>query len=213
MLRIANRGKQESGWTKDQVIAGLLKFKEIHGRFPKSRECDSFEFLPSGRSIERNFGGILALRKDLGINEEYHRGDYRRDLAHKINDRGREIEMDLEKFLIAKFGEVAVHREKPVGEGRERLDFIVYFRGGLFGIDIFFADNLHSLRSVVNIKQNKYVSFSPLVYFVCANGELSQEQLDRATQEKDKPLRSNIKLVTLKTLQETLEGHKALSIS
>jgi hypothetical protein len=101
MLRRKRSGRQDGEWTKDQVIAGLLKFYEIHNRFPKASEIDTYEYLPTARSIQRNFNGILALKTELGIKDIYHAGPYRSQIAKDINslndklDKYRGVDFDL----------------------------------------------------------------------------------------------------------------------
>lgn len=64
-LRKAQRGGQPGIWTKQDILIGLKYFYELYNRYPTSREIDAFEYLPSSRSIQRQFGGLISLRKDL----------------------------------------------------------------------------------------------------------------------------------------------------
>lgn len=177
LLRQSKLGRQEEVWTKDQVISGLLKFYEEHGRFPKSLECDNYPYLPTGRTIQRNFGGIAALRTELGINESYASGAYRASIAREVGLRGRLAEETFYKQCVDVFGEVAVHREFPLQGGRFRLDIVVYHKTGKIGADIFFAKDLKNLRTLLFTKIGKYTTFPWPVYLVSANPEIKQSDV------------------------------------
>lgn len=213
MLRKARLGRQEGEWTKDQVIAGLLKFYEEHGRFPKVEECDSYAYLPSGRSIQRSFGGLLKLRQELGIAENYHQGAYRTDLSRMINERGRRSEEAIGEYLVGLFGEVAVHRESPVPGTKERLDFIVYHRDGKFGIDVFYPANLRNLQKIINIKEKKYRSFYDKLFFVSLNPAVVQEAIDGIISHKKNLLQKSNFVVTEVEFKKQLRFFKPLFFS
>ncbi len=184
MLRKSKLGRQDGEWTKDQVIAGLLKFYEEFGRFPKASEINAYPYLPTARSIQRNFGGIQTLKDELGIKEDYHKGKYRSELMVQVNDRGREIEEKLGSTLVRRFSEICVHREFPLTGGRQRLDFVVYSKEGRFGIDVFFAESRHSLQTNIQIKQSRYDAFSDQLLLVCGNEDICQDAIDQILSNK-----------------------------
>lgn len=187
-IRKASSGRQKK-WIKDQVLAGLLRFYEDFGRFPMIRECDNYKYLPSGRSIQRNFGGLIELRKELGIKEEYHCGENRKRLCTIINKRGSEREDKLYRQLIDIFGDVCVHREKSAPGCKERLDFVIYYRGGRIGVDVFFARDRYNLKTIIQMKNNKYKTFEENLYFVCSNPDITDVDIERVVANKKIPYR------------------------
>jgi hypothetical protein len=196
-LRNSKLGKQDT-WTRDQIIDGIKRFIEINKRFPKAQEFDSFDYLPSARSVQRSFGGLLDLKKELGIIEDYHRGTYRSEIAFRINSRSLNIETDLGTFLDSEFGEVCVHRERRASpENKERLDFVVYTKEGRFGVDVFYASNTHSLKGCLLIKSKKYLNFSDPLFFVSANKGISQEEINFIVSQKISPMGISVEALTM----------------
>ncbi len=100
-------------WTKENILDGLTKFFDETNRYPTSFEIDANEFLPSSRQIQRSFGGLPKLRKELGLKiSNYTKGRVRSDLAKALSKRGSMSERYFEKILVDKFGEYFVHVEK-----------------------------------------------------------------------------------------------------
>ncbi|MCA9342635.1 hypothetical protein KC950_01320 [Candidatus Saccharibacteria bacterium] len=65
MDKARKAGLGQNSWTKDELRAGFEKFKNINGRYPTSHEIDSFPYLPSARSIQRTFGGLVEIRQQV----------------------------------------------------------------------------------------------------------------------------------------------------
>lgn len=82
--RKQRNGKQK-GWTSEQLKIGFLKFYELHGHYPTSHEVDAFEFLPSSRSMQRRFGGLVEVRKALELKSspDFRTGTYSSERAKK----------------------------------------------------------------------------------------------------------------------------------
>lgn len=188
-------------WTIQKINDGFEQFRSEHGRLPKAHEVDEITYLPSSRSIQKRFGGLEALRKELGYtNLHFGKGEYRSKIASQVNGRGRKAEIELESVLCKMFGEVFVHTEKIFDSSKNRIDFYIYCPSGNFGIDIFYAETLRNLQSNVNIKMKKYTNFQDQLYLVCANRAFKQDELDHCTQSKIKPFSDNFQLVTLDRL-------------
>jgi hypothetical protein len=54
-------------WTKERVLQALRIYVDTHGRYPSAHEIDDHPHFPSSKHIQRQFGGLVALRKELGI--------------------------------------------------------------------------------------------------------------------------------------------------
>lgn len=211
MARKAGVGRQ-TAWSRDEILEGVKLFIDDHGRFPMSHEMDKFEYLPSARSIQRNFGGLIELKKELGITDEYHRGQARSKISAAIGLRGLNIEDEMRNQLVARFGQVAVHCQPRIEGSKERLDFIVYHKAGHFGVDVFFADSIESLQGSVNIKQAKYKHFTGQLYFVSA-GDFSDAQLKAVKESKKNKLTLHIKLVTTNEFYRLVHFFRPLLIT
>jgi hypothetical protein len=68
-LRTQKAGSQEP-WEIEELRAGLENFNTEHGRYPTAPEIDTYPYLPSARTIERRFGGVIGLRKTLGLDTQ-----------------------------------------------------------------------------------------------------------------------------------------------
>ena len=148
-------------WTKEKIKEGLQKYYNEFGRYPTAHEIDKYPYLPSSRQIQRRFGGLPELRKQLGIEiTDYTRGETRSHKAEIIGKRGLNYEKDIQKILIKHFGEIFVHEQKPFNDYSGRLDFFVYAKDEKFGVDVFYAEDIHSLTGCINYKQRSYKGFS-----------------------------------------------------
>ncbi len=179
----------ETIWTLANIKAGFDKFILEEGRLPTAHEIDNTNFLPSSRQIQRGFGGLKRLRQDLGYEDiDFGSGENRSASATKSSIRGLKSEQELEIELIHQFGELYVHTEKRYGRQGSRLDFMVFTPEGNIGIDIFYPNTIRTLQSNVNIKIPKYLDFPKSVplYFVCANLELSEDDIEYAAMHMGK---------------------------
>jgi len=193
-------------WTIETIKMGFEKFRGEFNRLPKALEIDKLSYLPSSRFIQKRFGGLESLRKQMGYADtNFGKGLYRTQIANRVNLRGRDAELELQRKLGKIFGEVFVHTEKIFDHSKNRVDFYIYSPDGNIGIDIFFTDSLHSLQSNVNIKMHKYKNFAEKLYLVSANDTLLQSQLDYFVKSKLKALPENIKLVTTQTLLKLMQ--------
>lgn len=190
-----------SVWTVQKIKEGFERFEREYGRLPTAPEIDRLEYLPSSRQIQRKFGGLEKLREVLGYKDtNFGRGDYRSKITLRVNKKGRETELELEKILRNRFNEVFVHTERVFDDSKNRVDFYIYSPDGNFGIDVFYTDTIHDLQNNINLKIDKYLKFPNQLYIVVANPNFAQEDLDKYSKEKRKVLPANIAIFTMKTL-------------
>lgn len=196
----------EIKWTLDKIREGFERFKVENGRLPISPEIDKLDYLPSARQLERRFGGVRKLRAMLGYKEtDFGRGEYRRAISVRTGKRGRDAELELEKKLREKFGEVFVHTERIFDDSKNRVDFYVYTPSGNFGIDIFYTNTIRDLQKNINLKIDKYHNFKEPLYFVVGNDGFDQKTLDDYVNSKKKALSNVTEIVNLDTLYKIIE--------
>lgn len=210
-IRRSQVGNQDA-WSKEDVIDGIKKFLKENKRFPKAMEFKTCLYLPTVRSIQRTFGGLIRLKKELGITENYHSGEYRSAIAKKINLRGQNDERKLGAELENIFGEVCVHYQGLAGSRKERFDFVVFHTKGKFGVDTFFPSDVINLGIIVGNKQKKYSLFPGLIYFVVMNEEITDDQIHKILQNKDNQLRENISVLTFGDFIKRMGDYQRLSI-
>lgn len=211
----------------ENIKQGLERFHYEHGRYPTAEEIDAYPHLPSSRQIQRAFGGLLALRKQLGLEiTNYAQGMVRSEQASLINARGSEAERRIESRLISHFGEYFVHAEKPLYKyftesdfdksiGKRRADFLIYHREGVFCVDVFVARNIHTLKRIINIKERTYSGLSIEIFFV--NGGLTHssanQDIIRFINNKHRKLENNMHILNEKDFLSHILMIKPLTIT
>jgi len=199
-LRIARLGNQDGKWTRSQISAGLQKFYEVYGRYPTSREIDAFEYLPSARSIQRKYGGLISIRKELipESHADYTKGAYRSAKAKESWHRAAKYEEEFYNFLLEHFDPVAVHEHKIMRPGNIASDFYIYTSesDGVV-IDLFYAQDLFSLSSIVSIKLKRYVGLPYRIIFVLVgNQTITAQRIQKLMLNRISSLPKNISIDT-----------------
>ena len=212
--------KQRSGnqkpWTVQQLKAGLLEFYKKHGRYPTATEVDAYEYLPSARTIERSHGGLVELRKRLGLGKEYdyRAGSHSSKRAHTINERAHKVEQRVYSFLCQRFGQELVHREYFVADDkRTRVDFFVYDNSSNFCVDVFYPKDMRNLIGCLNSKLIKYQRMRELlqntpVIFLQMNEEIQQDALNTLLKRKKNPVQGNQQLMAWEKFQSICKTRK-----
>jgi len=193
-------------WTVEKIKEGFDRFWSENNRLPTAPEIDQLDYLPSSRQIQRKFGGLEKLRAVLGYEDtHFGKGAYRSEIANRVNSKGRDTEISLEKILREKFQEVFVHTERIFDDSKNRVDFYVYSPDGNFGIDVFYTEIMRDLQKNINIKIDKYQKFPHQLFLVVGNNNFEQKELDEYMISKKKALPQNTTITTLKTLFEIIK--------
>ncbi|OJI08437.1 hypothetical protein BK005_00810 [bacterium CG10_37_50] len=217
-LRTQKTGGRQIPWTLEELSTGLAKFYADKGHYPTGPEVDTFPYLPSARSIERRFGGIIKLRQTLKLNSQsdFRTGQHSTRRAHLINQRSNKTENTVNDFLVEKFGKEFVHREYFfVDDKRTRADFFVYDKNGGFCVDVFYPGTKRNLQGCLNSKLNKYTSEYMRQYpviFLQMNKGINQGILDTLVQNKKKLLGADQHLMAWESFTEFCHGRKRLSL-
>ena len=158
-LRAKKKGGQQKPWTQEEILAGFEHFYNEYGRYPTANEVDYYTYLPSARTIERNFGGLVSFRKEIKQDgqDDYRKGEHSSKRASTINKRSNTTEFEIYNILIKQFGKEFVHREYLFSyDARTRADFFVYTMNGNFCVDVFYPSDIRNLMGCVNSKIKKY---------------------------------------------------------
>ena len=200
-MRRQKPGKQKI-WNIADLKKGFEKFNTLYGHYPASHEIDTFAFLPSARSIQRSFGGLVHIRKELGFNTSFdlRTGEYSSNRAKKINARAHTIEKSIYDYLVTIFGVEYVHREYFFTDDRRtRTDFFVYCRDGNFSADVFFPNDKRNFIGCLNSKMRTYKDTAMLQYpviFLQMNEWISKEEIQAMLARKKNKLRENQQVMT-----------------
>lgn len=216
-LRIQKSGGQRP-WTIDELRAGLEDFYTKNSRYPTAPEVDAHPYLPSARSIERSFGGLVELRKELGLDaqSDYREGAHSSARAYKINARAHGVEQEVYAFLTNRFGKQFVHREYFfIDDKRTRADFFVYDKTSGFCVDVFYPSDRRNLIGCLNSKLAKYqgpqMNQYPVI-FLQMNKELNQELLDAVIRNKKNKLLAGHHLYSWDSFKGFCEKRSPLKI-
>ena len=208
-LRRASSGNQQP-WTDDELLSGFRKYFEVYKRYPTALEIDAFEFLPTSRSIQRSYGGLVAIRKKLKIGDviDYTKGAYRSKKASVAYKRAQDYEKLFYEYLISKVPEVRVHEHKIIRPGNVACDFFVYTgdtRG--IAIDLFYTDEVRSISSIVNTKIKTYKNAIryPIYFVLMCDNRVDQKKVDAITLNRKILLPDNITVTTEQHFKENFK--------
>jgi len=202
-------------WSKERIKSAFDEFVKLNGRLPTAPEIDQSSTLPSSRQIQRKFGGLRALRAELGYEvTDFGSGDFRSQIAKTHGLRGSNAERLLEQKLIERFGELFVHTEKLYGRGKNRVDFFVYAKNSNFGIDVFTTETTRDLQKNINIKVDKYLDFPKNIplYFALASVSLTELDVKKSLDNMSKLAKlPNLRVLTLDYLYSEIDNYAVIS--
>ncbi|MEI7426161.1 MAG: hypothetical protein WCK16_04550, partial [Candidatus Moraniibacteriota bacterium] len=202
-------------WTLEKVKDGFDEFYKLHNRYPTAYDVDDFDSLPSSRQIQRRFGGLEKLRKDLGLEiKNYTSGDDRSGKIVAFNKRGRECENIVYQVLINFFDEKFIHIEKPTCgnavvstyDNKSRYDFYVYAKPSNFAIDVFGTNDTRGIITNMNMKEKKYnkLSIQEDIYFVYFGNNIDKNKIKTWIINKKNKLPHTWKVVDLDEFKSSL---------
>ncbi len=192
-LRAQKIGSQEP-WKLEELKAGLEDFNTTHGHYPTAPEIDVHPYLPSARTIERKFGGVIGLRKALGLDTQtdLREGAHSSKRASTINVQAREVKKEVLTYLSKYF---VRHSVQPgysfFDDKRSRVDFFVQDDSGGFCVDVLYPSDKRNLIGCLNSKLMKYQGLQMNQYtviFLQMNKQLDQNILDSVIKNKKKKL-------------------------
>ena len=204
-------------WTIDKIKQGFEKFYSEKGRYPTSAEIDEYPDLPSSRQIERRYGGVPQLRKELGLEgpHDFTKGQYSSDRARTIGLRSIKLEHSVNEYLVSIFGKPFVHREYLFTDDRRtRTDFFVYCANGNFCTDVFYPKDKRNLSGCLNSKLGTYggpYACKYPVVFLMMNENISEEVIQNVLKNKTNKLHGNHSVMTFTQFKKFCAGKRPLA--
>ncbi|MFH0969597.1 MAG: hypothetical protein V1804_03765 [Patescibacteria group bacterium] len=211
-------------WNLEKVREGFKKFHEEYGRYPTSNEIDDFKHLPSARQIQRSLGGLVSLRKEIGLSvENYSSGEERSKISTDLGKRGKNCEYLVYDFLKGIFKESFVHVERPISIcsdmnsedwGRNRFDFYVYAKPNNFAVDVFGTRDFRCFLKVMNIKEGKYKMTKKMkrgewLYFVYFSDFNLKDRINLWLSRKRELMPANWKILNFDEFKEEIRSYKS----
>lgn len=217
-LRIQKSDRLKKKWIVDDIKSGLKRFYIENKRYPTATEVDDYPYLPSAKTIQRRFGGLVAFRDSINLSgqNDFRSGKYSRERAFKINKRAHLMEEMVFKYLLEAFGKEFVHREYFFTDDmRTRADFFVYDADNGFCVDVFYPNNRKNLVGCLNSKLDKYLDKYmrqyPIIYLQM-NEEIEQDTLDAVIENKKRKLPAGQYLMSWQSFQKFCSKKKPLQI-
>ncbi len=214
-LRAQKSGNQEP-WKLAELRAGLENFYTKNGYYPTATEIDAHPYLPSARTIERTFGGLVELRKVLGLDtqSDLREGAHSSKRASTINVQARKVEKEVLTYLSKIFGGQSVHPKYSfIDDKRTQVDFFVYGGSNGFCVDVFYPSDRRNLIGCLNSKLTKYqgpqMNQYPVI-FLQMNKEIGQAVLDAVIKNKKKKLLAGHQLLSWDSFVEFCNKKKLL---
>ncbi len=207
-------------WTYEEIKEGFEEFFKEFNRYPTALEIDAYEYLPSSRSLQRTFGGLVQVRKKLFPDQihDYTTGEHRSKVASNNFKRAQDYEEAFYDRLAQNFKPLAVHEHKVMRPGRIACDFFLY-TNDIEGvcIDLFYAKDAFSLAGVINNKIRRYsVLRCPIIFILLHDGSLSSSILNAQLKNKKLQIPDNITIMNSDTFWEEhvyeLKDHSIFSI-
>jgi hypothetical protein len=208
-------------WTLEKISEGFEKFYKLNNRYPVAYDVDDCDFLPSSRQIQRAFGGLINLRKKLGLEvANYSNGKERSDLVSTFNIRGRKYENIVFNILKEYFDEKFIHVEKPTYKddieneynSKDRYDFYVYAKPNNFAIDVFGTDAARGVVNIMNIKESKYRKINhsgEKLYFIYFGENIDKDKVRSWILNRKNKFPENWRIIDIIEFGNELKSYKA----
>lgn len=213
---------QKTIWTLEKVKEGFEKFFGLYNRYPTAYDIDDFDFLPSSRQIQRKFGGLVNLRKELGLKvKNYGKDEERSSLVSSFNIRGRQYENIVYTLLKEYFDEKFIHIEKPVNrklgeeyDSKNRYDFYVYAKPRNFAVDVFGTNDSRGVVKILNIKENKYIKIKTTddLYFIYFGENINKNKIDNWIKNRKNKFPENWKILDKVDFEKKLPKYTSYKV-
>ena len=184
-----------------KLFNNIKRFHEENNRYPSSRDFNECPHLPSARQIQRRWGGLVALKKQLGIkNTDARKGKERTNMALKINQRNIEIEGALTKKLGETIDRCNIHHPySPYDDSHMNIDYLIFHptKKEVVGLELFFPSNKESFHGCLNVKRHKeqyikdVIGYSHKFYYVVTNPDITQKEIDLWVSRRKSPLQAD----------------------
>ncbi len=193
------------------MIALVTAFKNEHGEYPTTRQCESISSLPNAKWIQRH-GGIINFYRSLGLHYTDARTGARRSLiATSANKKSQSLDTIFAAALVKRYKESNIHWQSPYNKGLtlHRSDFKVFHKGAFFFVDLFFPQDMDSFAGCVNSKLKKLsqikIEDNAPVYLISCNQEFttSRSVADFVAVRKI-PIPSNIHIMHIDDALKTI---------
>ena len=191
----------------------MKEFHLEHGRWPEYKDFHSGNGLPRTRTLERSYGGLVSLRKQLGIHADMRTGEARSLSVMNFNERGRIAEDGVYQMLLGHFQEPFIHSQYPISnKTKHRADWCIFYGSGKkVIIDAFWPVDMRSFVGCLNSKIRKHKHYdekSVPVIFLHMNKEMNDHDVNDFVDRKKIKLASNQSVMSICEFEEFIKTIK-----
>lgn len=190
-------------YTDEYLVQWFKDFIDKNKRVPTAIDIQNSLSMPSVKTLDRRYGGIVAFRQKFGLGGDCRKGEIRSALAKSINKMAYYQENEIYIFLINKFDKMRVHRYAFINDiSQYKCDYKIFLEDGTsILIDVFCPSRIDTLTGCVNIKYKKYRSVTCDFYFVCLNETMKQHHIDDWKEKRKNKLPDNFKIMAIDTFK------------
>ena len=150
-------------WSLEALVDGMRYFIDLYRHFPSLHEADTFEYLPSERTIRRSFGTMNLLKS---LCEAFEATDAQREETYDI--------------LIKAASPMRVHERCVLRPQRVACDFLIYEEDGTPAViaDVLHVEDADELRKAIAVKRRLYRGIELPVLLIVASKRIDPQALD-----------------------------------
>lgn len=148
-------------WSLESLVDGMRYFIDVYHHFPSLHEADTFDYLPSQRTIRRSFGTMSVLKS---LCEAFETTDEQREAIYHL--------------LVNVATTMRVHERFVLRPDRVTCDFLIFHEDGTpqTVVDLLHVEDADELRKALAVKRRLYRDVTvPVVLVVSRNSGLSAE--------------------------------------
>lgn len=187
--------------TKEKIKENVNRFYQENNRYPNSKDFIDCPYLPCARQIQRVCGGVVALKKEMGIlDTDARRGTQRSGVVKIINSRNNKIESQLTKLLAQSIDRKMIHHPfAPFDDSKVNIDYVIFHptKNTAIGFELFYPSYKESFYGCLGIKHKKkqilerLTDYKTKFYYVVTNPKITQEEIDLWLSTKRTPLNAD----------------------
>ena len=195
--------QKKKKWELEDISKGFALYYELNKKYPTTQEINKFTSLPSAKTIQRKFGGINFIRKQLEIEKKYLKQKKIKDRLTKKQRKKIDFEAKKEvvRYLEKYFGTDFIQINYSIsGDNRSKVDFFIKYKKGEFLVDLFYSEDYSNLIGCLNSKIKKYNSkkIENLIIFLQINKNITSEDIAMILNRRKNPLKPNQKLKNMR---------------
>ncbi len=195
-------------WSSQRIHEALVRFTQLHGRYPTAHEIDDHPDFPSSKHIQRRFGGLIRIRQALGVFPEPN--------LTKASKTGSQIDATIERTQVGKarivnalatrIAKGTAHMDVTLTDDqRTRVDFRVGHRTGVTLVTVVAPKDRRTLLGCLKSKEMTYsqIGLAQYAVIIVVLG-ISSGELDIVRSRRKRPTPKHIRIMSEEGFEQWL---------